>query len=98
MVRGGSGPLVSDPGGQTRSTRRRLAAGEAGRGGGSAFARYGHQTGGGEHLRAPGNEPQLLVVMVELGVAGDVAGDDFGGRRSSGADENGATVHGRING
>ena len=80
------------------SGRRRLAAGEAERGGGSAFARYGHQTGGGEHLRAPGNEPQLLVVMVELGVAGDVAGDDFGGRRSSGADENGATVHGRING
>ena len=39
-----------------------------------------------------------MVVMVELGVAGDVAGDDFGGRRSSGADENGATVHGRING
>jgi len=36
--------------------------------------------------------------MVELGVAGDVAGDDFDGRRSSGADENGATVHGRING
>ena len=23
-----------------------------------------------------------MVVMVELGVAGDVAGDDFGGRRS----------------
>ena len=98
MVRGGSGPLVSDPGGQNWSSRRRLAAGEAERGGGSAFARYGHQTGGGEHLRAPGNEPQLLVVMVELGVAGDVAGDDFGGRRSSGADENGATVHGRNNG
>ena len=58
----------------------------------------GDQMGGGEHLQVAGTEPQLLVVVVELGVAGDVAGDDFGGRRSSGADENGATVHGRING
>ena len=56
------------------------------------------QMGGEEHLQVAGTEPQLLVAMVELGVAGDVAGDDFGGRRSSGADENGATVHGRING
>ena len=58
----------------------------------------GNQMGGGEHLQVSGTEPQLLVAVVELGVAGDVADDDFGGRRSSGADENGATVHGRING
>ena len=40
------------------------------------------QMGGGEHLRVARTEPQLLVAVVELGVAGDVAGDDFGGRRS----------------
>ena len=43
----------------------------------------GDQTGGGRHLRVAETEPRLLVVVVELGVAGDVAGDDFGGRRSS---------------
>ena len=37
---------------------------------------------GGGHLRAAGTEPQLLVVVVELGLAGNIAGDDFGGRRS----------------
>ena len=42
----------------------------------------GDQMGGGEHLQVAGTEPQLLVAVVELGVAGDVAGDDFGGRRS----------------
>ena len=42
----------------------------------------GDQMGGGEHLRIAGTELQLLVAVVELGVAGDVAGDDFGGRRS----------------
>ena len=42
----------------------------------------GDQTGGGRHLRVAETEPRLLVVVVELGVAGDVAGDDFGGRRS----------------
>ena len=39
----------------------------------------GDQMGGGEHVRVAGIEPQLLVVVVELGVAGNVAGDDFGG-------------------
>ena len=34
-----------------------------------------------------------MVVMVELGVAGDVAGDDFGGRRSSGELGLDAVVH-----
>ena len=82
----------------TGLTRRRLAAGEARRGGGVRDPCSGDQMGGGEHLQVAGTEPQLLVAVVELGVAGDVAGDDFGGRRSSGADENGATMHGRING
>ena len=42
----------------------------------------GDQMGGGEHLQVAGTEPQLLVAVVELGAAGNVAGDDFGGRRS----------------
>ena len=42
----------------------------------------GDQKGGGGHLHVAETEPRLLVVVVELGVAGDVAGDDFGGRRS----------------
>ena len=37
---------------------------------------------GGGHLRVAGSKPALLVVVVELGVAGNVAGDDLGGRRS----------------
>ena len=76
----------SQPGptrGQSQSqTRRRLAAGEAERGGESGFVHSGDQMGSGEHLQVAGTEPQLLVAVVELGVAGDVAGDDFRGRRS----------------
>ena len=37
---------------------------------------------GGGHLRVAGSKPQLLVAVVELGAAGNVVGDDFGGRRS----------------
>ena len=40
---------------------------------------------GGRHLRVAEVEPRLLVVVVGLGVAGVGAGDDFGGRRGSGA-------------
>ena len=43
------------------------------------------------HLRVAGSKPQLLVALVELGVAGNDAGDDFGGRRSSGEVELEAT-------
>ena len=53
---------------------------------------------GGGHLRVAGSKLQLLVVVVELGVAGNVAGDDFGGRRSSGEDEPEATGHGEARG
>ena len=37
---------------------------------------------GGGNLRVAGSKPQLLVAVVDLGAAGNVAGDDFGGRRS----------------
>ena len=46
------------------------------------------------HLRVAGSKPQLLVALVELGVAGNGTGDDFGGCRSSGDDEPEATEHG----
>ena len=68
--------------GSAGSTHRRLAAGEAERGGESGFLNSGDQRSRGGHLRVAGSKPQLLVVVVELGVVGNVAGDDLGGRRS----------------
>ena len=58
----------------------------------------GDQMSGGGHLRVAGSKPQLLVVLVELGMAGNGAGDDFGGCRSSGDDEPEATEHGEARG
>ena len=58
----------------------------------------GDQMSRGGHLRVAGSKPQLLVVVVELGVAGNVAGDDLGGRRSSGEVEPEATGHGEARG
>ena len=53
---------------------------------------------GGGHLRVAGNKPQRLVAVVELGVAGNVAGDDLGGRRSSAEVEHDARGHGEARG
>ena len=53
---------------------------------------------GGGHLRVAGSKPQLLVVLVELGVAGNGAGDDFGGHRGSGGGELGARGFGEARG
>ena len=53
---------------------------------------------GGGHLRVAGSKPQPLVVVVELGVAGNVAGDDLGGRWSLGEVELEATGHGEARG
>ena len=53
---------------------------------------------GGGHLRVAGSKPQLLVALVELGVAGNLAGDDLGGRRSSGEVEPEAMEHGEARG
>ena len=58
----------------------------------------GDQKSRGGHLRVAGSKPQLLVVLVELGVAGNGAGDDLGGRQSSGDDEHEATEHGEARG
>ena len=49
-------------------------------------------------LHVAGSKPQHLVVEVELGEAGNDAGDDLGGRRSSGEDEPEATGHGEARG
>ena len=49
-------------------------------------------------LRVAGSKPQRLVVEVELGEAGNDAGDDLGGRQSSGEDEPEATGHGEARG
>ena len=70
--------------GQRVKTCRRLAAGEARRGGALRKSPTGHQLMRGEQLRVARNEPRRLVVVVGLGVAGNVAGDEFGGDRGSG--------------
>ena len=58
----------------------------------------GDQKSRGGHLRVAGSKPQLLVALVELGVAGNGAGDDLSSRRSSGDDEPEATEHGEARG
>ena len=54
----------------------------------------GDQMDGGDHLHVAGNEPRRLVVVVELGVARNIAGDDLGGHWSSGEVVPEATGHG----
>ena len=75
-------------------TRRRLDAGDVRRGRGARVCIFGDQNDGGEQLRDAGSEPHRLVEKVELGEAGNDAGDDLGGCRSLGEDETEATGHG----
>ena len=94
------GIVPSDPGevkqGQIPSqwgqTDRRLDAGEASRGGEPRVCVSGDQTAGGGHLRDADARPHRVVVAAGPGVAGVVAGDDLGGRRSS--DEVGSDARG----
>ena len=58
----------------------------------------GDQMGGGEHLRVAGSKPRCLVPEVEFGVAGNVAGDELCGCRSSGEVKPEATGHGEAHG
>ena len=44
----------------------------------------GDQNDGGEHLHVAGSKPHRVVAVGGAGVAGNVAGDEFGGSRSSG--------------
>ena len=58
----------------------------------------GDQMSGGGHLRVAGSKPQLLVALVELGVAGNGAGDELGGCRSLSEVEHDARGHGEARG
>ena len=68
--------------GQRGQTRRCLAAGEARRGGAMRVSCSGDQNDGRARLSHAGSEPRRVVVVVGLGVAGNDAGDEFGGGRS----------------
>ena len=65
-------------------TRRRLAAGDVQTRRRLRDSSSGDQRGGGGHLRVAGSNPRRLVVEVELGVAGNDAGDELCGCRSLG--------------
>ena len=54
--------------------------------------------GRGGHRGGAEDEPQLLVESVGVGVAGVGAGDDLGGRQSSGGCELEARVCGEVRG
>jgi len=76
-------------GGQTRSTpgrrgqtHRQLDAGEASCGGEPRVFVSGDQTAGRGHLCDADARPHRVVVAVGPRVAGVIAGDDLGGRRS----------------
>ena len=58
----------------------------------------GDQKGCGGHLHVAGSKRQLLVVLVELGVAGNGTGDDFGGRWSLAEVKHDARGHGEARG
>ena len=53
-------------------------------GGAARVSHSGDQIDGGARLRDAGSDPHRLVVVAGLGVAGNDAGDEFGGGRSSG--------------
>ena len=55
----------------------------------------GDQMDGGGHRRGAGSEPRRVVVVVELQVAGNDAGDELCGCRSSGEVEPIARGHGK---
>ena len=85
------GPHVYDPGGQIPGqaglTRRHLAAGDVQAQRRVRVSPSSDQMDGGGHLRLPGSKPHQGVVVVELKVTGNDAGDELCGCRSSGEDE-----------
>ena len=58
----------------------------------------GDQNDGGEHLHVAGSKPHRVVAVGGAGVAGNVASDDLGGRRSSGEVETEVAGHGEARG
>ena len=81
---GSNSPAFSRRRGQTRRRARVLHSGD--------------QKDGGDHLRDAGSEPRRVVAVAGAGVARNVAGDDLGGRRSSGEVEPVARGHGEVRG
>ena len=73
--------------GQTGLTCRRLAAGDVQTRRRVRVSPSGDQMDGGGHLHVAGSEPRRGVVVVELKVAGNDAGDELCGCRSLGEDE-----------
>ena len=80
--------------GQQGQTRRCLAAGEARRGGAVWVLHSNDQMDDGDLLRVAGSKTRRVVAVGGAGVVGNVAGNDLGGRRSSGEVETEATGHG----
>ena len=95
-------PHVNDQGrsnpSSTGLTRRRLAAGEVSGAPVPCVCSTGHRSRRRWALRVADATARPLVAVVGPGVAGVDGGELFCGRRSSAADENDDTVHGRING
>ena len=58
----------------------------------------GNQKGGGDYLRDAGRKPRRVVPVGGAGVAGNVAGGELCGCRSSGEVEPKATEHGEARG
>ena len=56
------------------------------------------QKDGGDYLHDAGRKPRRVVAVGGAGVAGNVAGDEFGGGRSSGEVELVARGHGEARG
>ena len=81
VTRGGQIP------GQTGLTRRRLATGDVQTRRRARVSPSGDQMDGGGHPRAAGSKPHRGVVVVELKVTGNHAGDELCGCRSSGEAE-----------
>ena len=59
---------------------------------------FDDQKDGGEYLRDAGRKPRPVVAVGGAEVAGNDAGDEFGGGRSSGEDELVARGHGEAHG
>ena len=78
MTQGGQIP------GQTGLTHRRLTTGDVQTRRRVWVLPSGDQMDGGGHLRVAGSEPRRGVVVVELKVIGNDAGDELGSCRSSG--------------
>ena len=77
----------SETPGQTTLTRRSLAAGDVQARQSLRVSPSGNQMNSGDHLREAGSEPRRVVVVVELQVTGNDAGNELCSYRSSRGEE-----------